>query len=345
MKSIFKCLAGLFLFHLADAQNVGIGTNSPQSPLHIKASAGEALRLQSSDPFIGFFDNAGNYGAYVWLNKLFGNDLRIGTPQGSNIAIAFSPNNSTSLYVAANGNVGIGNLQPQSPLAFTPTLGKKITLYPGATGDVGFGVAGNRLQIYSDNPNADVAIGYDAAGTFNERFAVKPNGALAVNGNTGSAGQVLRSNGAGAAASWTSLSNLSITAAGMTPVFYAVPNNNKNNIPGATLSINLSAPAKVFIWFGLRTQFTCLLGAVNGDYCNASWKLYTLRNGVQVADYEIKTMAYTPDPNIEKHDYTYGPLVFDLPGGIHNFTFQEELFSPANAFGITISANALILPL
>jgi hypothetical protein len=75
-------------------------------------------------------------------------------------------------------------------------------LYPGATGDVGFSVAGNRLQIYSDNPNADVAIGYDAAGTFNERFAVKPTGALAINGFMGAPGEVLKSNGSGASASW-----------------------------------------------------------------------------------------------------------------------------------------------
>jgi hypothetical protein len=91
---------------------------------------------------------------------------------------------------------------PNAPLAFAASLGKKITLYPGSTGDVGFGVAGNRLQIYSDNPNADVALGYDAAGVFNERFAVKPNGALAVNGNTGGNGQILQSNGSGSAATW-----------------------------------------------------------------------------------------------------------------------------------------------
>jgi hypothetical protein len=101
-----------------------------------------------------------------------------------------------------NGYLGIGNNAPNAPLSFPPVLGKKITLYPGATGDVGFGVSGNRLQIYSDNPNADVAIGYDAAGTFNENFAVKANGALAVSENTGAPGQVLTSKGNGAAATW-----------------------------------------------------------------------------------------------------------------------------------------------
>ncbi len=72
-------------------------------------------------------------------------------------------------------------------------------MYPGATGDVGFAIAGNQLQIYADNPNADVAIGYDAAGVFNERFAVKPSGALAVQGNVGAKGQILTSKANGAA--------------------------------------------------------------------------------------------------------------------------------------------------
>jgi hypothetical protein len=73
--------------------------------------------------------------------------------------------------------VGIGNNFPNAPLAFAASLGKKITLYPGTLGDAGFGMSGNTLQISSDNPNADIALGSDAAGNFIERFAFKPTGA------------------------------------------------------------------------------------------------------------------------------------------------------------------------
>ena len=62
-----------------------------------------------------------------------------------------------------------------------------------------------------------MAIGYDNVGTFVEKLAVKPTGAIAVSGDAGAAGQVLQSNGAGAAASWASP-----TAGGFNNTFMAV---------------------------------------------------------------------------------------------------------------------------
>jgi hypothetical protein len=168
---------------------------------------------------------------------------------------------SEKLRIRANGNVGIGNSNPNTPLAFPAVLGKKITLYPGTTGDVGFAVAGNRLQIYSDNPNADVAIGYDAAGTFNERFAVKPNGALALTGNTGQAGQVVTSNG-GAAATWQSptaaVFQNSVKKESQSSV--QILQNATADVPDLTHSINLSGNALVLVnynysVFGLPCTF------------------------------------------------------------------------------------------
>jgi hypothetical protein len=126
----------------------------------------------------------------------------MGTQDNQNIGFFGGPAGWGFTYNALNSRVGIGNNNPNAPLSFAPTLGKKITLYPGATGDVGFGVAGNRLQIYTDNPNADVALGYDAGGVFTERLAIKANGAITVNGNAGAPGQILQSNGNAAAPTW-----------------------------------------------------------------------------------------------------------------------------------------------
>ncbi|HEY6504171.1 MAG TPA: hypothetical protein VIZ28_09380, partial [Chitinophagaceae bacterium] len=151
----------------------------------------------------------------------------MGAQNNQNIGFFGGPAEWGFTYDAINSRVGIGNNNPNAPLAFPALLGKKITLYPGATGDVGLAVAGNRLQIYSDNPNADVAIGYDAAGTFNERFAVKPNGALAINGSMGAPGQVLKSNGSAASASWV----------GRPYVISFSQSGNTSNFSGGDLSV------------------------------------------------------------------------------------------------------------
>ena len=98
-----------------------------------------------------------------------------GTPNGFQFRV---DGNNTRMVITSNGNVGIGVLNPNVPLGFAATLGKKITLYPGATGDVGMAVQGNLLQIYTDHPNADIAFGYDQAGAIvmTERMRIKGNG-------------------------------------------------------------------------------------------------------------------------------------------------------------------------
>lgn len=160
------------------------------------------------------------------------------------------------LTMLENGNLGLGVVNPTHKLSFAPSLGRKISLYPGATGDVGFGVAGNRLQIYADNPNADVALGYDAAGTFNERFAFKPNGAMAVSGNTGTAGQVLQSNGSGATATWVNPTRVryenvwSVVSTAVT----TVPEWSGQTLPDLSHAVTVTGNARLVIDYTLYVQ-------------------------------------------------------------------------------------------
>ncbi|RYY66275.1 MAG: tail fiber domain-containing protein, partial [Chitinophagaceae bacterium] len=94
-----------------------------------------------------------------------------------------------------NANVGIGlnGTPPAKPLSFPASLGEKILLYPGGTGEVGIGVYGNELRIHADNAGAKVSFGTQTnAGVYSENALAQRNGAFAfsilgnlwVNGST-----------------------------------------------------------------------------------------------------------------------------------------------------------------
>jgi hypothetical protein len=83
-----------------------------------------------------------------------------------------------------NGFLGIGTMSPTTPLSFPNSIGKKISLYPGTTGDAGFGVYGNELRIHSDYSGADITFGYDQfTPGFTERMRIKGNGRVGINTN------------------------------------------------------------------------------------------------------------------------------------------------------------------
>lgn len=81
------------------------------------------------------------------------------------------------MSISDGGFVGIGNTAPTRPLSFPATLEKKISLYPGTSGDAGFSVAGNEMRMYSDNSNAVITMGYDDfTNGFKENFRTTPWG-------------------------------------------------------------------------------------------------------------------------------------------------------------------------
>lgn len=277
--------------------NIGIGRTAPSYKLHI-GSSNNSIRIEgpSSVASGGAALSIGGYGA-VQVDKP-------GTVGGR-------------FFISETGNVGINNNNPNAPLAFPALLGKKITLYPGATGDVGFAVAGNRLQIYADNPNADVALGYDAAGTFNEKFAVKPTGALAVSGNVGAPGQVLTSNGAGSAY-WSSVGAFNIVYQSTSSVD-AVP-NQMLDVPGLEANFTLSTNAQVV--FYLRIGY-------NTNYC-----LACAQNQVVLGLYKniVGGAEFVQDVTGGGHGYpwtgntlTSGPIVVNLTPGTYSYkvTFKN----------------------
>ena len=219
------------------------------------------------------------------------------------------------------------------PLRFSATLGRKIILYPGQTGDVGLSVQGNLLQIHSDKPDADVAIGYDQGGTFKERFRVKGNGAIAVNGDAGQPGQVLMSNGPNAPPVWRSDTR---------PVFAfgnqlggssggSLLKGQSRKIDTMTLKLALAKKSVVSLSFLLSLQPSgCIPLAVgcggmqaisvhmhiNGQFINPSFIVRATRGSSE---------AFLP-----VNDY-----MFELPAGNHTIDFTATNVITEEALGVS----------
>jgi len=175
--------------------NVGIGTVSPNSFGHggnnrildITNNTSSGANVQSHVVLSGT-GTSGGMGGITWANYQLLGELRTGyignefeaNSSIPNTALTFSTR-STGLFermrISSAGNVGIGTTNPARPLSFPATLEKKISLYPGGTGDAGFGVFGNELRINSDNAGADITMGFDNyTNGFTERMRVKGNG-------------------------------------------------------------------------------------------------------------------------------------------------------------------------
>lgn len=285
------------------------------------------LHLRSGEP------NNSNAGGGVWLYNP-ANTATIGfmgTQNNQNIGFYGGPAGWGFTYDIINSRVGIGNPNPNAPLSFPATLGKKITLYPGATGDVGIGVAGNRLYLYGDNPNADVAFGYDAAGVFNEKFAVKPTGAIAVSGNTGTIGQLLVSKGSGTPASWETITPVSdFRNAGFNGTQVRSGNNLSVDLPNLTLTVTVpeGKSGRLFVSCGI---FTNGIGCI-GLGCIALAYLEMFVDGVQ-RGVRVPVSTAVNEINTATLANVYAQSVAP---GVHTITFRATK-NDANVYELFVN--------
>ncbi len=95
------------------SQNVGIGTVTPQRPLHLYGSS-ELLRIQGGQPWIGFMNNTDpDYRGFIFYPDT---SLVLGSAAGTNMPLVIAPNNSGLIYATSQGYVGIGKSDPQARL-------------------------------------------------------------------------------------------------------------------------------------------------------------------------------------------------------------------------------------
>lgn len=190
--------AGWSLLVNTDNGNTGIGTNTlDKAGLTVDNKAGAVhalfgsnaagIAIESDFPGIGFnsyFSDArrllsAGFGAYIGLDYINGG-MRFSVSPGAGSAgstISLNP----ALYLSPGGNIGIGNLSPAAPLSFSNVLGKKISLYPGSTGDAGFAVFANELRQYTDHANGNITFGFDNyTNGFTERMRIKANGNVGI---------------------------------------------------------------------------------------------------------------------------------------------------------------------
>jgi len=115
MRNLLQQLTGLlFVAHCSFAQNIGLGTNTPQARLHIKGTGGgtQIILEENAGTVLRISNEANAAGPYIGTS--------------SNHGFSIVSNNAVRLVVASNGNVGIGTNNPQSLLELNVGSGRSM---------------------------------------------------------------------------------------------------------------------------------------------------------------------------------------------------------------------------
>jgi uncharacterized protein YaiE (UPF0345 family) len=147
---------------------VGIGTETPDDKFAVFTPPNNAgiTHTDGDIKFATYLIGTGtsDYGAH--LGTMTNHPLHF-----------YTNNSSAQATLLQNGNFGIGTNTPSQPLSFATSFGKKISLYKGASGDVGIGVYGNEFRLHSDYTGAAITFGYDNFVTgFKENMRIAGNG-------------------------------------------------------------------------------------------------------------------------------------------------------------------------
>jgi hypothetical protein len=166
-KKLFLFPVCSFLMFVAAAQNVGIGTTTPQYRLDVNGR----MRIRS-----------GGGSAGIWLNNNANDASPAFVGMESDNVVGFygagAPNGWGFTMNTVSGNIGIGTSVPGFPLNFPSTVGDKISLYGNSGTHYGFGIQGSLLQIHTSTVGDNIAFGYGSSSAFTERARIINEGEI-----------------------------------------------------------------------------------------------------------------------------------------------------------------------
>jgi hypothetical protein len=234
---------------------------------------------------------------------------------------------SQKMLIMGNGNVGLG---------VTPSY--KLHLGAAANGlrIDGPATTGTGASSLSIGGTGDVVI--DKPGQVGGRLIIKENGAIAVDGNTGTPKQILTSNGSGASPTWTAANN--IITCGNSGISNYVDLNGTTiyNLSASDYTLNITVPTRVVLSYKHRTHDFCNIGE-----CAGKWELFIYLDGVLRTSYYIVSQSYAAELH-KFSDQTNGPDYFDLSPGTHTFTFKaQNVFNQPSIWSFI--AHSTLMPL
>jgi hypothetical protein len=205
---------------IKDNGNIGIGNTNPSYLLDVS----NRMRLRSGGDI---FSTAG-----MWLNNLSNTSEAAFIGMDSNDRVGFFGNTGAGWGLVMNnnnGNIGIGNQNPNAPLQFSNSVvNRKIVLYDTNNNDnqyYGFGINGGMLRYQTDALGADHVFfagansttsnelmrikgtGNVGLGTTNPTEKLEVNGKIKITDGTQGNGKVLVSDANGAG-TWTTTNSI-----------------------------------------------------------------------------------------------------------------------------------------
>ncbi|MFM2359113.1 MAG: hypothetical protein RLY16_1106 [Bacteroidota bacterium] len=327
MKKYFSLAIFLSLSTYLFAQNVGIGTTTPRYPLSFPPTLGQKLTLWDDGNASG-----NNYGIGVQSGQLqihaYTNidDIIFGYGKSTALTERMRIINSGSDGLDLRGRITLRN--GTSPI--NETSGPGIWLYKANnSGLIGFiGTKDNQHIGFYGGP-AGWGFTYDG---INSRLGI--NTPITLNGNAGTTGQVLQSNGTGGGVSWGSGTNLlfNLTNSYDLTNDVSMPSTDDFELPGLDQTINLPYNCKVIV--------TYEIGGINeGCFACPDVEIHTYLM-IDEAYKLFNSIICSNVANQNTFHVAGGTKVFYLPAGLHRFRTYARRWSSSGGL-IKLTSGAL----